>query len=66
MTIHGLRATAVCDRRLQGIAEQNIASDIGMSVDMVRRYSRHIDQAENARVSRDKRERKSPNLKTGL
>ncbi len=56
MTIHGLRATAVCDRRMKGTDHQIIGDELGMSYDMVKRYSKHIDQANIARVGRDARE----------
>jgi len=42
--LHGLRATAVCDARMAGYTHQEIATRIGMSIGMVERYSRHIDQ----------------------
>lgn len=42
--IHGLRAMAVCDRRIRGDSHQRIAAAIGMSVGMVMHYSRNIDQ----------------------
>ncbi len=41
---HGLRALAVCDRRIAGQPHQRIANDIGMSIRQVFHYSRHIDQ----------------------
>lgn len=42
--LHGLRSTAVVHRRLAGYKDEDIANDIGMSLVMVRRYSRFIDQ----------------------
>lgn len=45
---HGLRALAVCDRRIAGLTHQTIAAQIGMSLPMVMRYSRFIDQREAA------------------
>lgn len=56
MTIHGLRATAVCDRRLAGTEDGAIADELGMSVQMVSRYARFDDKAASARASRDRRE----------
>jgi hypothetical protein len=57
MTIHGLRATAVVDRRLAGTEDNGIAAELGMSVQMVTRYARFADKAAEARASRDRRER---------
>lgn len=57
-TIHGLRSTAVVTRRLAGYKDEDIANDIGMSLQMVRRYSRFIDQraaAENNIVMLEER-----------
>jgi hypothetical protein len=56
MTIHGLRATAVCDRRLAGSTHQEISAELCMSMGMVMRYSRWMDQEMSARASRDRRE----------
>lgn len=56
-TIHDLRATAVCDRRMDGMTHQEIANDIGMSPGMVSRYSRKIDQKMLGEASVEKRER---------
>jgi integrase len=56
LTPHGWRAMAVCDRRLLGLTHQEIAAQIGMSLQMVIRYSRHIDQEELARRGNAKRE----------
>ena len=58
MTIHGLRATAIHDRRSAGTEDGAIADEIGMSVKMVSRYLRFADKAASARASRDRRERK--------
>ena len=41
---HDLRATKVCDERLTGYSHQEISARVGMSISMVMRYSRHIDQ----------------------
>ena len=56
LTVHGLRATAVSDRRRAGTEDGAIADEIGMSVGMVTRYVRFADKAASARASRDRRE----------
>ena len=56
LKLHGLRATAVADRRLAGVPDNMIAAELGMSVAMVSRYSRHAGTEKLARASRDKRE----------
>lgn len=43
-TPHDLRATKVCDERISGKSHQQIAAMVGMSTEMVMRYSKHIDQ----------------------
>ena len=58
MTIHGLRATAVCDRREAGTEDGAIADELGMSVQMVSRYARFADKVRSARASRDRREQR--------
>jgi integrase len=58
MSIHGLRATAILDRRNAGAEDGAIADEIGMSVKMVSRYLRFADKTASARASRDRRERK--------
>jgi integrase len=65
LTIHGLRATAVADRRRQGGEDGAIADELGMSVQMVARYTRFADKEASARASRDRREARLRN-KTGL
>lgn len=50
LTIHGLRATAVVDRRLFGLTHQEIAAQLGMSLQMVMRYSRFADQMALAKA----------------
>ena len=55
--LHGLRAMAVCDRRMDGLEHQEIAAQLGMSLPMVMRYSRQIDQEALARRGNAKRER---------
>lgn len=42
--MHGLRAMAVCDRRLDGLEHQEISAQLCMSLPMVMRYSRQVDQ----------------------
>lgn len=44
VTIHGLRATAVVDRRLKNVKHDKIAAQLGMSLKMVMHYSRFCDQ----------------------
>lgn len=65
MTIHGLRASAVVDRRLDGTEDNGIANELGMSVQMVTRYARFADKSKLARASRDRREARVVQLKTG-
>jgi integrase len=48
-TPHDLRATKVCDERIRGKSHQQIAAMVGMSIGMVTKYSRHIDQRLAAR-----------------
>ena len=47
-TFHGLRSTAVVRRRQAGYTAGQISNDIGMSIGMVTRYSRFMDQREAA------------------
>ncbi|MFZ0720793.1 MAG: hypothetical protein WAM99_07965, partial [Xanthobacteraceae bacterium] len=58
MTIHGLRATAIHDRRRAGTEDGAIADELGMSVKMISRYLRFADKSASARASRDRREQK--------
>ena len=58
ISIHGLRATAILDRRSAGTEDGAIADEIGMSVHMVSRYLRFADRTASARASCDRRERK--------
>ncbi len=60
-TPHDLRATKVCDERIAGYSHQQIAARVGMSLQMVMRYSRHIDQRMAARGTKTERE-----LRTGV
>ncbi|CAM5770660.1 tyrosine-type recombinase/integrase [Bosea minatitlanensis] len=55
-TPHDLRATKVCDERISGKSHQRIAAIVGMSVEMVMKYSRHIDQKAAARGTGTERE----------
>jgi integrase len=48
-TPHDLRATKVCDERISGKSHQQISAMVGMSVGMVMKYSKHIDQRLAAR-----------------
>jgi len=43
-TPHDLRATKVCDERIRGKHHGQIAAMVGMSIEMVTKYSRYIDQ----------------------
>ena len=48
-TPHDLRATKVCDERIAGKSHQQISAMVGMSIQMVMKYSAHIDQRLAAR-----------------
>lgn len=48
-TPHDLRATKVCDERIRGRSHQQISAIVGMSLNMVMKYSRYIDQRLAAR-----------------
>ena len=50
LTLHDLRASAVCDRRLRGVPHQQIVDQIGMSLNMVMTYSKAIDKTMNAQA----------------
>jgi len=56
LTPHGWRAMAVCDRRLAGLEHQEISAQLCMSLQMVMRYSKHIDGERLARRANAKRE----------
>ena len=56
LTPHGWRAMAVCDRRLAGLEHQEISAQLCMSLQMVMRYSKHIDGEQLARRGNAKRE----------
>ncbi len=58
MTIHGLRSTAINDRRREGATDGGIADELCMSVKMVSRYLRFADKVASGRASRDRREQK--------
>jgi integrase len=49
--LHGLRGSAVVIRRMAGAAHQQIANDIGMSLQMVMHYSRFMDQKAAAEAN---------------
>lgn len=65
ITIHGLKVTAVCDR-FGRVTEGQIAKEIGMSVEMVQRYTRFIDAEAAARSSRDSREAAAAEKHSGV
>ncbi|MGO4666538.1 tyrosine-type recombinase/integrase [Bosea sp. 2RAB26] len=48
-TPHDLRATKVCDERVHGTPHQRISAMVGMSLQMVMKYSSRIDQRLAAR-----------------
>lgn len=52
---HGLRAMAVCDARLDGLAHQEIANLFGMSLEMVQSYSALIDRQIMGRATQTRR-----------
>jgi integrase len=67
INLHGLRAMAVCDRRMDGLTHQEIAAQLCMSLGKVMHYSRHLDTETLARSANVKRERTAHRLKkTGL
>ncbi len=49
--LHGLRSTAVVQRRMAGYSDELISNDIGMSLAMVIRYSRFMDQKAAAQIN---------------
>jgi hypothetical protein len=55
--LHGLRAMAVCDRRLDGLEHQEISAQLCMSLRMVMHYSKQLNQETLARRGNAKRER---------
>jgi hypothetical protein len=52
---HGLRAMAVGDRRIDGLSHQEISAQLCMSIGMVMRFSKNIDQERLAREANKKR-----------
>jgi len=48
LVMHGLRGTAVVRLRRAGATTSQICDMVGMSPQMVKRYSRYSDQRENA------------------
>lgn len=61
VNLHGLRATAVVDRRLAGLEHQQIAAQLGLSLQMVMRYSRFCDQETLARSGMARLEERGKN-----
>jgi hypothetical protein len=57
--MHGLRAMAACDRKLEGAEDRAIGASLCMSVSMVQRYTKHIDNELLARGVRDKMQAKT-------
>lgn len=76
VSLHGLRASFACALRIDGISHQEISSITGMSVQMVIRYTKKLDQeiaaqAAMGRVESLQRSRSEPKrlphvLQTGL
>ncbi len=66
ITLHDLRASAVCDRRLAGIPHQQIADQICLSLQMVMRYSKHIDKELNAKAGMARLEQAENDRMTNL
>lgn len=63
INLHGLRAMAVCDRRMDGLTHQEISAQLCMSLGKVMHYSRHIDTEALSRSANAKRERTAHRLK---
>jgi hypothetical protein len=53
--MHGLRALAVCDRRIDGMSHQEIANQMCMGVEMVMQYSKGIDSETASREANRRR-----------
>jgi hypothetical protein len=53
--LHGLRALAVCDRRIDGASHQEIGNQLCMSLGMVMRYSKGIDTEAASRAANVRR-----------
>jgi hypothetical protein len=53
--IHDLRATCVCDDRMAGLTELEIANRRCMNGDNVRKYSRYIDQKKHSQQAEKRR-----------
>lgn len=65
ITLHDLRASAVCDRRIAGVPHQQICDQLRMSPGMVAAYSKHIDRRLNATAGMKTMERaENAHLKT--
>jgi hypothetical protein len=56
-TAHDLRATKVCDEQIRGRNHQQVAAIVGMSIAIVMKYGRHIDQCLAARGTQAEQER---------
>jgi integrase len=56
-TPHDLRATKVCDERIRGKPHQQIAAMVGLSLPMVMKYSKYIDQRLAARGTASEHDR---------
>jgi hypothetical protein len=52
---HGLRTAALRDRRLDGFSHQEISAQLCMSMNMVMRSAKHIDQERLAREANKRR-----------
>jgi hypothetical protein len=55
LNLHGPRAMAVCDRPIDGLSHQVISPQLCISMDMVMRYSKHIDQERLPREANKRR-----------
>ncbi len=64
LTVHGLRATAVADRRRAGTEDGAIADEIGMSVGMVTRYVRLPTRRRRRALVATAENKQRPDLKT--
>jgi hypothetical protein len=53
--LHGLRALAVCDRRIDRASHQEIGNQLRMSLGMVMRYSKGIDTEAASRAANVRR-----------
>jgi integrase len=60
LSLHGLRATAVVRLRRAGVSAPLIADTVGMSTEMVTRYSRRSNQSDNAIAALEMLQKKTP------